>query len=57
MQAFASTRFGAWFFSKTLAPMDRGLSRVGTGIATVTVVVRYHEHAVTTSFVVDVTQT
>jgi deazaflavin-dependent oxidoreductase (nitroreductase family) len=35
MQAFASTRFGAWFFSKTLAPMDRVLSRVTHGRLTV----------------------
>jgi deazaflavin-dependent oxidoreductase (nitroreductase family) len=31
MQAFASTRFGAWFFSKTLAPVDRLLSRLSSG--------------------------
>lgn len=31
MQAFGSTRGGAWFFSKTLAPVDRVLHRVGDG--------------------------
>src|SRR3954467_12414999 len=35
MQAFAATRWGAWFFSKTLAPMDRLLSRVSRGRLTV----------------------
>lgn len=35
MQALASTRPGAWFFSKTLAPMDRVLSRLGNGNITV----------------------
>jgi deazaflavin-dependent oxidoreductase (nitroreductase family) len=31
MQAFGSTRGGAWFFSKTLPPVDRLLHRVGDG--------------------------
>lgn len=31
VQAFASTRPGAWFFSKTLAPMDRALARLNKG--------------------------
>jgi deazaflavin-dependent oxidoreductase (nitroreductase family) len=35
MQAFASTRLGAWLFSKTLAPMDRVLSRLTNGRVTV----------------------
>src|SRR3954447_8382569 len=35
MQAFASTRPGAWFFSKTLAPMDRILTRMSKGRLTV----------------------
>jgi deazaflavin-dependent oxidoreductase (nitroreductase family) len=35
MQAFASTRPGAWFFSKTLAPMDRILTRISKGRLTV----------------------
>jgi deazaflavin-dependent oxidoreductase (nitroreductase family) len=35
MQAFASTRWGAWIFSKTLAPMDRVLSRLSKGRLTV----------------------
>ena len=29
MQAFGSTRGGAWFFSKTLPTIDRALHRVG----------------------------
>jgi deazaflavin-dependent oxidoreductase (nitroreductase family) len=35
LQAFAGTRAGAWLFSKTLAPMDRALSKVTGGRATV----------------------
>src|SRR4051794_9152178 len=35
MQAFAATRWGAWFFAKTLAPMDRLLTRVSRGRLTV----------------------
>lgn len=31
MQAFASTTAGAWFFSKSLAPIDRGLTKVTNG--------------------------
>jgi deazaflavin-dependent oxidoreductase (nitroreductase family) len=31
MQAFGSSRPGAWFFSKTLPPVDRVLHRVGDG--------------------------
>lgn len=31
MQAFGSTRTGAWFFSKTLAPIDRLLHRATKG--------------------------
>ncbi len=31
LQAFASTRPGAWFFSKTLAPMDRTVDRLTRG--------------------------
>jgi deazaflavin-dependent oxidoreductase (nitroreductase family) len=31
MQAFGSTRGGAWFFSKTLAPIDRLLHRATKG--------------------------
>lgn len=31
MQSFGSTTFGAWFFSKTLAPMDRACRRVTKG--------------------------
>jgi len=31
VQSFASTRRGAWFFSKSLAPMDRALTRVNKG--------------------------
>ena len=34
MQAFGSTRFGAWFFSKTLAPIDRLLHRATNGRTT-----------------------
>jgi deazaflavin-dependent oxidoreductase (nitroreductase family) len=35
MQAFASTRPGAWLFSKTLARMDRVLSKLSNGRITV----------------------
>jgi deazaflavin-dependent oxidoreductase (nitroreductase family) len=35
MQAFASTRAGAWFFARTLAWMDRGLTRLSNGRLTV----------------------
>src|SRR3954451_24572644 len=35
MQAFASTRGGAWLFSKTLAPADRLLGRLSKGRLTV----------------------
>ena len=35
MQAFASTRAGAWFFSKTLARADRIVSRLSNGRVTV----------------------
>jgi deazaflavin-dependent oxidoreductase (nitroreductase family) len=31
MQSFGSTSFGAWFFSKTLAPMDRACRKVTKG--------------------------
>jgi deazaflavin-dependent oxidoreductase (nitroreductase family) len=31
MQAFASTRAGAWLFSRTLAPTDRVLSKLSDG--------------------------
>ncbi len=34
-QAFGSTRFGAWFFSKTISPLDRALFRVSKGRFTV----------------------
>jgi len=34
MQAFGSTRVGAWFFSKTLAPIDRLLHRLTKGRTT-----------------------
>ena len=34
MQAFGSTRVGAWFFSKTLAPIDRLLHRATNGRTT-----------------------
>ena len=34
MQAFGATRFGAWFFSKTLAPIDRVLHRLTKGRTT-----------------------
>lgn len=39
MQAFASTRAGAWFFSKTLAPTDRIVSKLSTGRVTVPAIV------------------
>ncbi|HEU5266658.1 MAG TPA: nitroreductase family deazaflavin-dependent oxidoreductase [Jatrophihabitans sp.] len=35
VQAFGATRPGAWFFSKTLAPMDRAVSKVSRGRTTV----------------------
>lgn len=35
MQAFASTRAGAWYFSKTLAPTDRLVSKLSKGRVTV----------------------
>jgi deazaflavin-dependent oxidoreductase (nitroreductase family) len=35
MQAFGSTRAGAWLFSKTLARTDRGLTRLTNGRFTV----------------------
>jgi deazaflavin-dependent oxidoreductase (nitroreductase family) len=35
IQAFGATRPGAWFFSKTLAPMDRAVSKLSRGRTTV----------------------
>jgi hypothetical protein len=35
LQRFAATRAGAWWFAKTLAPMDRALGRLSNGRLTV----------------------